>query len=832
MADPHRGKELFAQRVEYPLPKKAGTKDYVFYFVPQGDGYRDAGEKFFARFYKGHVAKNVRTLEELIDVLAAEVDGGVTRIREIVLLAHGNALGLLFPVVNGVSATNRREYKYLTAFSLACLQKDFEADKFPSFEAKRTKVLGKLGDDSWVTIRACNFGRTREGMYSVYAFFGGKANVWCPIQYQFFGTPPITTGMRLETPLEVHEHLVRQHFLPKDAHTLERKNAYVTAMVDKGKFSTPFEIARMRMEDPTPDQIAAYEPLIDQLNKRSVSAPLRAAFEANEFPLPPNPRVEVKDVNRQWTIIDRSFPHDNGTVIIRYDVYESVESDDGNREVAVLRAGASIDNKPSARESIPIQLFLNEEQNDTFRGKVLRLAGYIDDPLEPADKARFDAVRAALEQGTLAAGGVDIEADLENETKVDLAPGTKPVRVSATGPADAQRITWSLSDGQNRFKIMLEHRTNPDGQPAHTITVYADHADQRERIMEEYRSIAYTGTDTDSPGTELAASLDQLSLEDLLNVLEHLRSPYKPTHAYYLQHVQAALARKKAFRQWMIDNVPIDTSSVLATDPYTQLSRSEDQDYSALSYPCVFSSVWAEVKMSNPPKKPIITDLFAEDDLAAKFKIVPEAIANRGEVPDLDSDSPATDIEALRALERVGFEPLFEADKNVVEIVPKADPAPLSCAEFEAVIAKWMEVKDLSPDGIREALEAVKVADGKTAWDVVSGFKTHVKGWLKILTVDVPALDLVVMTKKDFFKLVGKKVPFLARLTTLQTFISIEFVFTIPFEMWMDFAEAQVQTSQVWYLKGRVTAFRQWLREPAIWPDSRVPTSRARSRST
>ena len=253
------------------------------------------------------------------------------------LLAHGNALGLLFPVVNGVSATNRREYKYLTAFSLACLQKDFEADKFPSFEAKRTKVLGKLGDDSWVTIRACNFGRTREGMYSVYAFFGGKANVWCPIQYQFFGTPPITTGMRLETPLEVHEHLVRQHFLPKDAHTLERKNAYVTAMVDKGKFSTPFEIARMRMEDPTPDQIAAYEPLIDQLNKRSVSAPLRAAFEANEFPLPPNPRVKVKDVNKQWTIIDRSFPHDNGTVIIRYDVYESVESDDGNRDVAVWR---------------------------------------------------------------------------------------------------------------------------------------------------------------------------------------------------------------------------------------------------------------------------------------------------------------------------------------------------------------------------------------------------------------------------------------------------------------------------------------------------------------
>ena len=272
---------------------------------------------------------------------------------------------------------------------------------------------------------------------------------------------------------------MRQHFLPKDAHTLERKNAYVTTMVDKGKFSTPFEIARMRMEDPTPEQVAAYEPLIDQLNGRTVSAALRATFDANGFPLPPKPRVDVKSVNSQWTITDRSFPHDNGTVIIRYDVYESVEFDDRNRQVAVLRAGASIDDKPSARESIPIQLFLNEEQNDTFRGKVLRLAGYVDEPLEPTDKARFDAVLAALEQGTLAVGTVDIEADLENEAKVDLAPGTKPVKVSATGPADAQRITWSVSDGKHRYKIMVEHRSNPDGVPAHTITVYADYADDR-----------------------------------------------------------------------------------------------------------------------------------------------------------------------------------------------------------------------------------------------------------------------------------------------------------------------------------------------------------------
>ena len=264
--------------------------------------------------------------------------------------------------------------------------------EFASLKAKRSKVLGKLRDDSWVTIRACNFGSSSEGMYAMYAFFGGKANVYCPIEFQFFGDPPIAPGMRHETRLEVHEHLIRQHFRPKDVHTLKRKNAYVSDIVDKGKFSAPFEIARMRMEDPPPDQVTAYEPLIDQLNGRSVPAPLRAVFEANGFTLPPKPAVAVKSKNKRWTITDKRFRHENTTVTVSYDVFESVEFDDRNRQVAVLRAGASIDDKPSTQESVPIQLFLTEGQNDGFRGKVLRLAGYTDDrrarePLSPTRRA-------------------------------------------------------------------------------------------------------------------------------------------------------------------------------------------------------------------------------------------------------------------------------------------------------------------------------------------------------------------------------------------------------------------------------------------------------------
>jgi hypothetical protein len=76
--------------------------------------------------------------------------------------------------------------------------------------------------------------------------------------------------------------------------------------------------------------------------------------------------------------------------------------------MAVLRAGASILDKPSAKESFPIQLFLIHDQNDRFRGKRLRLAGYTDDPdvpPVPAEKARFDAVVSVLKAGAFAGDG-------------------------------------------------------------------------------------------------------------------------------------------------------------------------------------------------------------------------------------------------------------------------------------------------------------------------------------------------------------------------------------------------------------------------------------------
>jgi len=811
MGDVTRGKELFTKRVEYPLPKQTGAKDFVFYFVPRGDGYRDAGNAFFRKFYPNHVASDVHTLEELINKLAAAVDGGVTYIREIVILSHGNALGLLFPVVNGVTETNLREYKYLTAFSLVCLQKDLEKGKFPELSRDRKKVVSRLREDSWVTFRACNFGRSVPGLYAVYAFFGGKANVYAPMVYQFFGTPPIYDGMRLDTRLRAHEHLVKQHFFPKDVHTLERKDAIVTAILDRARFSEPFEIASMRVNDPPPDEAAAYEPFIDQLNARSIGAQLKSVFATNGFSLSPKARVSVVSKDTQWTITD-SLRHEDSTFTIKYDVYESVEFDSHNRQIAVLRAGASIVDKPSGSETIPIQLFLSQGENDTFRGKRLRLAAHINDPdapSPPADKARFDAVLAVLKSGAFAGSGVDIKADLKNQEQIELTPQATLSKVTATGSGDAERITWAVRD-KELFKIQLELQTTADGHPARTITVYDDYPNKRDQIWKQYENVAHVGSDPDGPGTELAAYLDRISLDDLLGVLEHLRAPFKPGHAYYIQHVQEALARKKGFRLWLRDNAPVVDNSVLLSDLFTSLSRSEDQDYAEQSYNFEFNSIWAEVKSSNPSKKPVENDLYLEEDLVKTFKLPEVALTNRRELPELDSDSPGADTEALRALESVGFEPFFQADKNIV--APPEEPFRLSCGDFEAIVKKWQEVKDLEPQGMQDALELVKTPDGKTYWDVLSGFKTHVKAWFKIVDIKIPGIDWVVMSKKDFAKLVLKKAPFFARLATLQAILEVEFVFTIPFTMWMEFAEAQVEMRSYWYTIGRITVLRQWLR--------------------
>jgi len=809
MGDPNRGGQLFSDRVEYPLPQQTGVRDYVFYLV-EDKKFGKGARKFHAKFYTNHVKAEVNSLEAVIASLAAQVDAGITHIREVVIVAHGNPLGLLSPVVSGATGANLKEFKYITAFALALLQNDLRAGKFQAFQRNRQKVVSHLGDDSWITIRACNIGRSQEAMYALYSFFGGRANVYAPMLYQFFGSPPITFGMRLDNRLHAHEHLVKQHFFPKDVHTLDRKDAIVTALLDPGTFTEPFAIASRPFDDTAPDQSKAYEQLIDQLNARTVSAALTQAFAEHDFTLTPRPKVTVVTRSANWQVTDE-YPHEGTTYEIQYTVYERLEVSSSNRQKATLYAAAQLTGKISGSASLPIQVFLSSEENALLAGKELTLAEYAEIPNAQAeDRTKFDAVLQTLKQKawTNADGTVDIKAELDKEKGIKLSEQAVLRQVPATGPA----IAWSIVDGKQLFTILLQHPLTSDGYAAHTITVYDDYANDDERHRNEYLRLAYLGCDPDTPGPELAAYLDRFSIDDLLSILEYLRSPFKPGYGFYLQHVQQALCRRKGFRTWLQQHSPINPDAVVPNDPYLDLSLSERDDYHALSYVFDFNKVWAEVKSSNPTTWQLQTDLFAEEDLAEKLKIPDEAIINRTELVDLDPDSPGADIEDLRALEKAGFGKFFSADKTVIERVPDSSPSS-SCAEFEAIVAKWQEVKDLEPEGMREALEREKLPDGKSYYDVLKGLKTYVKAWFKIAdNLKIPGIDWVVMSKKDLAKLILKKVPFFARIASLQAILEIEFVFTIPFAMWMDVVETQQQMRDVWYTVGRITVIRQWLR--------------------
>src|SRR5690606_40948667 len=59
-----RGQTIFKNIVEYPLPKKPGVKDYIFYFVSTSHGYGLGAIEFFKKYYKNHISKNAKRSEE------------------------------------------------------------------------------------------------------------------------------------------------------------------------------------------------------------------------------------------------------------------------------------------------------------------------------------------------------------------------------------------------------------------------------------------------------------------------------------------------------------------------------------------------------------------------------------------------------------------------------------------------------------------------------------------------------------------------------------------------------------------------------------------------
>jgi len=809
MADLARGKIIFEQRIEYPLPRVQGVRDYVFFFVPDSDGYGQGARSFLSRFYPRHTSRDVSSLEALVDVLNSDVtSGGVSRIREVVIVSHGSPEGLLLRVLRDASSENLPEYQHLTPFSLSFLQHDFAGGRFASFRQRRQRVVEAMREGAWVTVRACRFGGGADPLYALYSFFGGRANVYAPVEYQFFGTLPIKPGMRLENLLEAHDHLVRQRLKPQDRHTPERQDAIVATLVDPGRFSQPFELASAPFDQPDGDEGVRYRRLVDALNAGRLNDAVRERFTANGRTLSPDARLRVVVLVRDvaWSVYDR-VTHAGQTFTVEYDVGEEIIDTPGGRRTS-LRAAARVMDAFSAYAKFPLQMFMFESNNNEFRGMLGVLASYLDEGGVPEGRPRFDALFATLPQTNTA---IPVPAPLRTGFADVLGlelPATATVRLSdRKGRAPLERLTWTVEHGE-RHLVKLEHPVTSQGVRGHSLSVFVDLANPQ-RQTELLKLTGHSGLDPDAPGTELAAYLDRFTIDDLVALIDFLRSPYRSENWFYIHHAQLAIRRKKEYPAWTKtqhdDNDPLGTTF----GPYEMLSGAEAEDQRRFGYEFDFNAHWHEVLVSHHRIGPFQTDLFAEEDLFTKLDL-PGDIADRDREVTIEADSPFVDIEAIRQLERQGREEFFAVEK-APRFEAARDPG-LSCAEFTAVVHQWKQLQGQPPEEIRRLLGLQVASDGKT-------FLDHVKAlWdvYQLYDIGDTLLDIAKVEDGLAVKLVDRIPRYAPRLLgpsiVASVILRVWTVLSIPLDLWNRTAEAEEAADQVAENIGRFTAIRQWLR--------------------
>jgi hypothetical protein len=741
----------------------------------------------------------VSSLESLIDTLDADINANaVQHVREIIIVAHGTSEGLVPPVLNGATASNLAEFRHVTWRSLAFLQQDLDLphDRFVALRKKRSRVVSKLNAESWITLRACRFGTSAEGMYALFSFFGGRANVYAPKEYQFFGPQPIMEGMRVESRLEVHEYLVRQRLLPHDLHTPLRKNKVVQSLVEPALFSERFEIVSTDAEN----RDASYQSHINTLNARSISPALKAIFADNEHMLSPKAWVRLESRNKAWRINDRLTLGEQPQVV-QYEInesrtYETTSAGQGWRATISATVRRS-------REWLPIQLFLYQPENNLWRGRLFDLASYVETDTDPAQKSKHGALVDLLDSHAFAnAGGIDIR-ELFGAEGIQLPPPPAST-ISGTGAARSGPWVIEVMEVGERYRVKLERRNTGAGDPGHSIAVYQLRS-QTEEQLHHMKLMRGLGMIPDTPGTELPAYLDRFSIDDLTALIDHLRDPYRAEHSYYIDHAQQAIARKRDhFAWWQAQYGKVAAEQPLFNEPYGTLSQVETDDRNALVHPFRFNGIWQEVKASHPSPGSARTDLFLEENLWDKLRREHES---RDGGDDLEPDSPFTDLDAMRELESQGLG--FATEKSILET--SNDPA---CEELKLALAKWKElqVAHVDVDEMKRRLALEVTPSGKTYFDHVSWL------WDKVSTIMIlDDLKDMVLLEDSLLVWAIEKIPNF-RPTDFGTpgrlgaLLRAYAVIDIPWTMWKKFLDEQMNTLKIEERRGMITAIRQRLR--------------------
>lgn len=799
MSSRSAGEKIFRERTEYPLPRKAGTRDYVFFCLPTGDTFGKEARKFFDRFYKDHEPRNASSLEGMIAQLAADLARErINAIREIAIVAHGCPQALLFPVVDGATRTHFAKYKEISAASLVALQQEIESE-FPTLFQQRKNVIARLSPESWITLRACNFGQSRAGIFALYSFFGGHANLYSPRLVQLFGRSPLTEGMRLESTLDVFEHLVKQRLLPTDAYTVARKNKIVQFVSDPARFSAPRALLTVDLNSPAAPATRQYQEIIRRLNAGRMTDILLERLRENDIVLTRSREVSVVTSDARWAIRDKWVITDPSsdekeTFDIEYLLSESLSPPQATLEVEATLVG-----KVSAKAAFPIQLFLENRENREFHGLIFPLAGYTEDT-DPSHQARYEAILSLLQRRAFGDDG----SSPVNLVQAFDAEGIPLTQSRTLTPLSAE--TWLLRD-QTEYLIKVEHPPSSTGSPAHTISVYG-HYGKAARLRREVELMARLGVDPDQPGTELLSFLDRLSFDDLANLIDYLRNPYRPAHALYLHHAIQALNRKHGFEEWLEGRADAPEPDPLFphSHPYGSLSLLEQEDKNHAVYDFESNVYWAEVKASNPPPQPFRSDLFTEQALVFD----PAELF----VPDnLEPDSPASDLDGLQALESVNAEPFFSREKWVFT-TPTDELDDISCEKFGQLIALVKTFAAKSEPEIEEALRNFKIAGDRSLFNFY-GLPKPLKFALDFWKIS--AVDPGIVERALAALLVGQPVlgvTYHLRPIALYIYRGLGYVgiAMAVAEIFLNYLNDYSNTLAYWEQAGKLAGIRQWLR--------------------
>jgi hypothetical protein len=808
MSDFAAGEKLFKGLLEYELPADGEAGDYVFHFAPVTVGYGLGGLNFFNKFYKKHISNPAGSLEEMVSILIASIaNEDASWIREIIIVCHATPYAAGLPLMKTIPA-DRPQFKILTPNSLIQLQKDFLAGRYPDFNKNRKAVVKLLKLSSWVTMRCCNFGQNKNGLYAFYSFFGGLANLYAPRRYQFFGDNPVvqdsvytdpttkkqeltTVELRFADPLQVHEHLIRQRFFPNDNHTPDRKIKLITDLMDPEDSSDPFQIAKKQTGASDTDA-TNYDSVITDLNNRTISEFVKAQFLAANFELTGAATAKVFTPGSRWLIGD-TIEFNADMFVVEYRI--ETEPADASGLLTIL-ANAHLTEQYSAQHSIQFQLFMTDEEDRKYKGWLFFLSAYVEDPDAPAeDETRFAAINILLEANQFT-NGTPGTFNIKDSFKDDLAlTDNATIALFQAGDSLNPRI-WIIKDTVS-YLVKKEDGVSSDGKPAHAFSVYQNLNDKDLRVF-QYKLISSTGfgQDPDNPGTELMASLDQIALDDLLDLIDFLRNPYDPDKVVYLHHAQEALQRKKEFLSWY-DGQPEQVNAekyAMVNGGYANLSIREWVDNVQRVYEFNANLFWAEVKSSNPTSTTILQDLFTEE------------LLNFDETPDMGftEDGPFANRSELQKLEAQGLDKYFSNNKNVIDPPSKKQ---ITCEQYKALLAKMKELGTTDPNELLDELKNYKVDEQDPMIEYLTEYKDF--NILKI-TWDFLEIGGEVLAESEVHivshlgEVIEGGFGFAFGLG-----LAVADVFLMEYHIIQD----EEKADEAWERKGKCVAVRQWARE-------------------